>query len=297
MDAGKLHLETPLATFSRDPVAPPAYTPELTGESFNKHELNSGKHISPYDTGTIWVGLDGIDVELVTDFDDQQFFRAVGNAVQATTGLAPDSDRVDMEDVEEMLRGGALQQGLETVKVTFAIYRVSRACTHQIVRTRKAGFQQQSQRATWYGNRPDVRLPETVFNDPVSRDYAKKSIEYAWHAYREACNNGMPYQDARYLLPEGTVNYIQATYDLREWLNTYRYRSCYMFQHEIGHVFRLMRNRLLEKHPWLEKHAVTSCIAKGASTFSGWESVNACPVATCNDETRLFKPSEKNRIG
>ena len=272
-------------------------TPALTGEPFNKHSLNSGKHISPYNTGMIWVGVDGIEVELVTDFSDEEFFRAVANAVQATTGLAPDSDKLDLEDVEEMLRGGALQQGLETVKVTFAVHRVSRACTHQLVRTRRAGFQQQSQRATFYGETPEVRLPETIWLDPQARDIALHSIQASWRAYQRACERDLPYQDARYLLPEGTVNYIQCTYDLREWLNTFSYRSCFMFQHEIGHVFRLMRDALVAEHPWMERHAVTSCIKAGRSTFNGWESVDACPVPTCNDETRAFKPSEKNRIG
>lgn len=272
-------------------------SPELTGEPFNKHSLNSGKHVSPYNTGTIWIGNDGIEVELVTDFDDQEFFRAVSNAVQATTGLAPDSPEPDLEDVEELLRGGALQQGLETVKITFAIHRVSRACTHQLVRTRKAGFQQQSQRATFYGEAPEVRIPETVWNDPSARDAALKSTYESWAAYRHASERDIPYQDARVLLPEGTVNYIQCTYDLREWLNTFSYRACYMFQHEIGHVFRLMREVLVAKHPWLEKHAQISCVKAGVSTFSGWESVNACPVETCCDATRRFKPSEKNKIG
>lgn len=272
-------------------------SPELTGVPFNKHSLNSGKHVSPYNTGMVWVGLDGIEVELVTDFDDEEFFRAVGNAVQATTGLAPDSDKVDLEDVEEMLRGGALQQGLETVKVTFAVHRVSRACTHQLVRTRRAGFQQQSQRATFYGEAPEVRLPETIWLDETARKAALNLIEQGWDTYRELCELDLPYQDARYLLPEGTVNYIQCTYDLREWLNTFSYRSCFMFQHEIGHVFRLMRDLLVERHPWLGAHAVTSCIKAGHSTFSGWESVDACPVPTCNDATRRFKPSEKNKIG
>lgn len=272
-------------------------TPELMGEPFNKHSLNSGKHVSPYDTGMIWIGLDGIEVELVTDFKDEEFFRAVANAVQATTGLAPDSDRMDLEDVEEMLRGGALQQGLETVKVTFAIHRVSRACTHQLVRTRRGGFQQQSQRATFYGEAPEVRLPETLWLNETARMSALAEIRRSLLAYRQACELDIPYQDARYLLPEGTVNYIQATYDLREWLNTFSYRSCYMFQHEIGHVFRLMRDLLVERHPWLAKHAVTSCIKAGRSTFNGWESVDACPVPTCKDETRAFKPSAKNKIG
>ena len=282
--------------FSRD-LSDVRETPECTAQPFNKHSLNSGKHVSPYNTGMVWVGLDGIEVELVTDFSDEEFFRAVANAVQATTGLAPDSERIDLEDVEEMLRGGALQQGLETVKVTFAVHRVSRACTHQLVRTRRGGFQQQSQRATFYGETPEVRLPESVWRNPVARRMAIDTIHQGWYNYRRACELDLPYQDTRYLLPEATVNYIQCTYDLREWLNTFAYRSCFMFQHEIGHVFRLMREVLVAKHPWMERHAVTSCIKAGRSTFNGWESVNACPVPTCNDETRAFQPSAKNKIG
>lgn len=281
---------------SRDPWDK-TETPELTGIPYNKHSLNSGKHVSPFDTGTIWIGLDGIEVKMVTDFEDEQFFQAVANAMQATTGLAPDHKEVDWDDVHELLTGGGLGQGLETVRVTFEVFRVSRACTHQLVRTRKGGFNQQSQRATFYGNNADIRLPETVWNDEVARVAAIEAIEAARQAYIVACERDLPYQDARYLFPEGVVNYIQCTYDLREWLATNDYRSCRMFQHEISYVFREMGKLLVERHPWLEPYAKSSCEKSGCSQFRGWESVDACPVPTCNDATRAFPPSRKNRIG
>lgn len=272
-------------------------TPELTGVPFNKHSLNSGKHVNPTDTGTIWIGLDGIEVKLVTDFKDAEFFKAVANAMQATTGRSPDTEDVDMDDVKELLTGGGLQQGMETVKVTFEVFRVSRACTHQLVRTRKAGFNQQSQRATFYGNSADVRLPETVWLDEVAREAALEAIEASWRAYRVACDRDLPYQDARYLFPEGVVNYIQCTYDLREWLATNGYRSCRMFQHEISYVFRLMGALLVESHPWLAPYALSNCEKAGCSTFRGWESVDACPLPICSDATRTHPPTAKNRIG
>ena len=275
-------------------------TPELTGKPFNKHSLNremGWRHISPFDNGNIFVGLDGIQVELLKGIDEEGFFRVVNAVVMATTGQHAEDAAVDMTNVEELLSGGALQQGLEAETIAFAVSGVSRACTHQLVRTRKAAFAQQSQRATWYGTHPDVRMPETIWNDERARMAYLQSVSNSWQAYREACDQDLPYQDARYILPEGVTNSIVCIYTVREFINTYAYRSCFMFQHEIGHVFRLMGQELVSRHPWLEKYVQTSCVKAGRSTFTGWESVNACPVPTCNDKTRAFVPSPENRIG
>lgn len=253
----------------------------LADVGFNSHELNDGTHISPYDNGLAKVGVDGIEVRLIQGIDEASLARVLSRATRATTGIAMDAPD-DPDDVDEMFRGG-LQAALETQVIVFEVIGASRTNTHQLVRTRKAGFHQQSQRATWYGDRPEFRMPRSVFvqsqtempdrskpgwrlaTAPVSvRGAWEAALLACWNAYKAACDAGVSYQDARYILPEGTTNYILCEYPLREFLNVYAYRGCSMFAWEIVWIMREMKRVLLEAHPFLEPYVKISCEKSGA---------------------------------
>lgn len=249
----------------------PAVPKLLADEGFNSHALNDGNHVSPYDTGIVAVGVDRLEVQLLQGVRLDDFQQVLARATRATTGLAaplPDeigtrwlSPRieVDEEDWTEMMRGG-LQAALESQTVVFEVWGASRALTHQLVRSRRAGFHQQSQRATWYGDRPEVRMPESIWRSkPSVRKSWMDAVSAAWAAYEDACDAGVSYQDARYILPEGTVNYIQCEYTVREFLSVYAYRGCSMFLWEMVQVMRAMRTALLFQSPWLEPYVKVSC--------------------------------------
>lgn len=242
---------------------------------FNSHTLNDGNHVSPYDNATAHVGTDGIIVKLVQGINEESFTNVLSRALRATTGIPlSETDPPSAADREEMLKGG-LQAALETQVLVFEVFGASRAVTHQLVRSRKAGFHQQSQRATWYGDRPDVRVPASILAAPREvRSHWLEAIAYAWRAYEMACDAGVSYQDARYILPEGTVNYIQCEYTVREFLNVFAYRGCSMFLWEMVWIQREMRRLLLEAHPFLEPHVKISCEKTGAECHmchgSGW---------------------------
>lgn len=226
--------------------------------------------------------------------------------------------QVDMGDWEEMLKGG-LQTALETQVIVFAVGGVSRTCTHQLVRTRKAAFHQQSQRAGYMGDAPECRMPESVWKIPAARNTFFRSVMQSWRAYREICDMDVSYQDARFVLPEGTTNFILLEYPIREFLNVYAYRGCSMFQWEIVEVMRQCRDALVEAHPWMEPYVKISCEKTGPATFfetirvgnheesegktvehhctfQGWEDVEGqCDFPWAKHEARTFKP-EFHRI-
>ena len=280
--------------------------------------MNDGHHVSPYDNDLVQVGDDGITVKLVQGLNPE-FERVLSRATRATIGIdlyGPDNDE---RDWEEMLRGG-LQTALESQVIVFEVSGVSRACTHQIVRTRKAAFHQQSMRASFYGTGPEQRVPESIWNAP-------DEVRHAWFAAVEACRRAyvaaaeadVSYQDARYILPEGTTNYIMMEYPLREFINVYAYRGCSMFQWEIVSVMRMAREILVGKYRFLDPYIKISCEkTKGAldgpipdhligdppheaayahhCTFQGWESVEGqCPFAWARESNRSFR-SEHHRI-
>lgn len=237
----------------------------MKDNSFNRHSLNDGQHVSPYDDGAVLAGLDGLVVRLHQGVDEEQFKRTLARTLRATTGISPYVDP-EQDDWEEMMKGG-LQSALETQTIIFEVIGASRALTHQLVRTRKAAFHQQSQRATWYGDRPNARWPDSIVNPSEGRtekslrvfDLWEKAQQACWEAYKAACDLDVSYQDARYILPEGTMNYILCSYTVSEFINVFAYRGCSMFLWEMVGVMREMRQVLLEAHPFLEPYVKISC--------------------------------------
>jgi flavin-dependent thymidylate synthase len=311
--------------------------PLLRDFAFNRdshnYAANGAKIVSPSAQSQNQVGVDGIQVRLIQGLPpEREVARVIWKGRAATRGLAigPDSDALmedeignDPETWREMFKGG-LQTAMEAFVLVFEVSGVSRTATHQMVRSRRAGFHQQSQRAGAYvtddGRGANVRVPESVWDvmsrNPDLEDAWNAAIAHARRAYRLACDADVSYQDARFILPEGTTNYIICEYSLREFLAVYAYRACSMFQWEICHVVRAMGNRLIEQSPWLVGTGAqpkisceltapqTRSVVLGdsdnevgiehfehACTFQGWEKVEGqCSLPWAHEVNRTFRP-------
>jgi thymidylate synthase (FAD) len=266
--------------------------------AFNRHSKNQqGTHTSPFDQGHIDVGTDGIKVRLVQGINERDFARVLKKAQMATIGLDIEAADDDDEGWEEMLKGG-LQTALESQTIVFEVQGVSRTATHQIVRSRRAAFHQQSQRASWMGKEPNVRMPESVWRNIAVRDKWYKAIQACHEAYAAACTQDISYQDARFILPEGTETYIMCEYPVREFLAVYAYRACSMFQWEICYTVREMGRLLVEAHPWLEPYVKITCEKTKVCEFQGWEKVEGqCTLPYAIEENRRYKPRKELVIG
>jgi flavin-dependent thymidylate synthase len=290
-------------------------TPLLRDVAFNRNSMNDGHHKSPYDNAEVLVGDDGIIVKLVQGMNPE-FESVLSKATRATIGIDLEVPDTDNRDWEEMLQGG-LQTALESQVIVFEVQGVSRACTHQLVRSRRAAFHQQSMRASYYGDQPNVRVPESIWRAPEHvRQAYSEAIKAAHEAYKIACDADVSYQDARYILPEGTTNYILLEYSLREFMNVYAYRACSMFQWEIVSVMRACRQLLVARYPFLDPYIKISCEkTKGAlddrieygdavdeanahhCTFQGWEKVEGqCAFPWARESNRSFT-SKLHTIG
>jgi len=275
-------------------------------KAFNRHSMNDGHHVSPLDNNRVTVGTDSINVVMTQGIDEEAFKRTLSMAQRATIGVDLESEEAfSSSDWEEMLQGG-LQTALETQVLVFAVSGVSRTCTHQLVRSRRASFHQQSQRASFMGNNPETRMPESVWCSPRAREAFLMALSYTHLAYRTACEEDISYQDARFILPEGTNNFILLEYSVREFLNVYAYRACSMFQWEIVAVTRMMGDILKDKYPWLAPHIKISCEKtvgsidnagmspegnSHACTFQGWESVEGqCSFPWARQSNRTYLP-------
>lgn len=283
--------------------------------AFNRKSFETFDHVSPYDESQIFVGLSEIQVALVQGINEDQFKTTLSRAINATTGVDLDNPP-DEGDWEEMLKGG-LQTALESQVIVFEVSGVSRTATHQIVRTRKAAFHQQSQRASFMGFEPNVRMPKSWMKSDRAREAFEAAAEASAHAYRVAVAEDISFQDARFALLEGTTTYILCEYPVREFLNVYAYRACSMFQWEICHTVREMGRALVEAHPWIAPYVKISCEkTKGAldahliaekvtettdptwvaqavahhCTFQGWEEVTEqCDFPYARETNRIFR--------
>lgn len=231
--------------------------------------------------------------------DKEAFDRMVYKAVMATRGSDITSDEFDPVVVEEAFAGG-LNQCLEWCTVVFEISGVTRGLTHELVRTRKASFAQQSMRHTNMGL-PAMRMPEFISN-------STQHIENLWYSgiglaaniYHALVDMDVPYQDARTVLPIATQTYIIASYPLSVFLATYAYRACHMFYPEIVFLFRKMREALLEVCPWLDSFIKVSCEKTRPNgdfphmcTYQGWERVEGhCPLQWAKEDNRVWKSTK-----
>lgn len=302
--------------------------------AFNRRSFGMDSHKSPYDNGTVQIGTDGIEVRLVKGINEEGFGRLLRIAEQATIGLeADDIERtlaINPDEGTDMWRGG-LQTALEGEVIAFAVRGPSRTATHQIVRSRRAFFHQSSQRASDLGMMPEFRMPESVWMNENAEVFLKwmTALNASHAAYRAAADADISYQDCRFILPEGTTNFIQCAYTVKEFQAVYAYRACSMFQWEICHIMREMKRVLVEEHPWIESYIKISCeLTKGAidslqyqtyseqtedsvanrkrampegnahsCTFQGWEQVeHQCDFPWARDSNRTFKPSDHRVI-
>lgn len=129
----------------------------------------------------------------------------------------------------------------EHATVTMRIEGISRACSHQLVRHRMASYVQQSQRYTevddngfWYVVPPSV---ESRISEYIEFRHA---MQDAYDRYKQAIKDGVPREDARYMLPEATKTTITMTVNVRELFHFFDLRMDEHAQWEIRELAECM---------------------------------------------------------
>jgi thymidylate synthase (FAD) len=101
--------------------------------------------------------------------------------------------------------------------------RVSRCCSHQLVRHRLAAYSQRSQRfVNEDGNY--IVYPHTIQNNPKALSEYEQAIFTSKQAYNKMIELGIPLEDARYILPGGSDTSILVTWNARTLLHIFRLR-------------------------------------------------------------------------
>ena len=191
-------------------------------------------------------------------------------AAVSLADIAAWSDAKKMETLDYMFK--TIKSAFEFVDYVFHIKDVSRAFTHQLVRTRTASFQQESMRAVSKANGNYV-FP-ALSPGPQTECY-KAAATHAFTAYRDLLATGVQIQDARGILPIATATGILLKANLRTLSQMAEHRLCTRTQGEYQEVFRLMKAQVLTVHPWAEPLLNAHCVQHGVCCFPNYKK---CPV-------------------
>ena len=145
-----------------------------------------------------------------------------------------DSDPKDpMKLVKHLYKGGH-HSVFEHIYFTFKIEGISRACSHQLVRHRHCSFTQRSQR---YCSEDGFVYVKPASIHDASMDVA---MGRAFGHYIGCQSNGVPNEDARYILPNACATSLYMSCNLRELIHLANERLCTRAQWEIRDLVKAM---------------------------------------------------------
>lgn len=140
----------------------------------------------------------------------------------------------------------------EFVDYTFLVEGVSRAYTHQQVRTRAASYAQQTMRVLDMGEF-DYVYSDRVLADEPSKAIVDEALSAIKFAYKRLTARGLPPEDARGILPTNIATNIVCKFNLRTLSELCASRTGGRTQGEYQKVINAMADAALAVHPWAER--------------------------------------------
>lgn len=181
--------------------------------------------------------------------------------------------------VEERLRTGHASP-LEQVWFEFLIAGVSRTFSHQFVRHRAGiSFEQQSQRyVTFKRGEYPYTVPETVRRAGYA-ERVQELFAQIGDLYEAMLADGVPGEDARFVLPNATNTNFKVTVNFAALLHICDLRLCTRAQWEFRKVAALMRAEINRVFPELARYLQPKCgelrVGYCDETLLDWQ---GCPI-------------------
>ena len=151
------------------------------------------------------------------------------------------------------------QSPLEHCSFTFGIEGISRALSHQLVRHRIASYSQKSQRYVKEGQFEYI-IPPKIIENRADKNVYENFMKYAQETYDYFIRNGIPAEDARFVLPNACDTKMILTMNARSLHNFFRHRCCNRAQWEIRELACEMVKLCREVAPNLFKNAGPACL-------------------------------------
>jgi flavin-dependent thymidylate synthase len=171
--------------------------------------------------------------------------------LKMTPGLLEEvAKREDYEILKELKEmANTLPSSWEFIHLTFLIEEVTRAFTHQLVRTRTASYAQQAMRI--------VKMEDFKYETgPTLTGHYKGMYEDTMKQIAEtyeflADTQGVATEDARGILPTNILTNINMSINMRNWINLIRKRSSARVQDEYHRVIDQMVIEVEKVYPWI----------------------------------------------
>lgn len=186
----------------------------------------------------------------------------------AYANIAAMPEGLKLSELEYM--ANTIPSSWEFVDYVFQINNVTRAFTHQFVRTRTGSYAQQTMRVLamdgfTYRIPPRYKLPG---NEHLLGSY-KGAMEQIQKYYDWQIQNGAEIEDARGILPTNIHTNIIAKFNLRTLAEMLQKREGMRTQDEYREVLDKMLSAVLEVHPWakLFLQPEDRQVIKGLETF------------------------------
>lgn len=178
-------------------------------------------------------------------------------ATRLTQG-AETRQRINQMDRVEKLKeldymANTVPSSWEFVNYTFEILDVTRAFTHQLVRTRTGSYAQQAMRICkmeQFGYRTGPSITG------VAECLYKSGMEHIQSVYDQLLEMGVKPEDARGILPTNIHTNIIAQFNLRTFADLVKKRTSLRAQDEYREFMELAVASVLEVHPWAQKFLI-----------------------------------------
>ncbi len=217
-------------------------------------------------------GVENILVELWNPIRATDAVETIASFYLSTWGDPTSVENWDTDDqsirnvakrhAEDAMNGKVLPNTLESIALTFSIQGLTRATTHQLVRSRVgAVFGQQGGRDNnWQGF--NFRVPDTFFG-AVGEDTVRGLVYRMNQMYAQLVNAGVPFQDARYILPMGLETSLVGSYNLLSFKGLANRRLCNRMMWETNYVVRAMTDLVVQAFPFVGRNLRSSCEQRG----------------------------------
>lgn len=149
------------------------------------------------------------------------------------------------EAVNNIIKFRALPMPREQAIITFRINNISRINLAQITRQRKAAFNVESQMPEPVEH--NVILPLNIANNDKLSKKAQDLILLSQEVYDACIEEGIPPQDARYLLMHGQTTSLAYVVDINTFVGSFAMRCENNLSDEINLAYRLMKREILYK--------------------------------------------------
>jgi thymidylate synthase (FAD) len=167
-------------------------------------------------------------------------------------GLMDEIQDWSYEKMLEELRymSNTIPSSWEYIHYTFLIEGVTRAFTHQFVRTRTGSYAQQTMRVLnvegWeYLTGPSIK------SVPGRKETYDSTMGVIATDYDELIKDGAAIEDARGILPTNILTNIVASFNMRTMAEMFRKRESLRTQGEYRDVLAAMKAAMLSVHPFL----------------------------------------------